>query len=98
MRLIPQGPNFPVPEPDGNMEYFFDSKNRDMIVVAGDDACKPEEDDQSVLLTQAELTDLAWDLNLSKKSAQLLGSRPNEKYMLALGKTFYWYRAFHVPR
>ena len=33
---------FPIPEPDGNMEYGFDSEHRDMTVVAGDDIYKPE--------------------------------------------------------
>ena len=42
-----------------------------MIVLAGNDAYKSEEDDQSINLTQAELNDLTWD---SKESAQLLVS------------------------
>ena len=37
-------------------------------------AYKSEEGDQPVALKQAELNDLTIDLNLSKKSAQLLGS------------------------
>ena len=41
-----------------------------MTVVAGDDACKPE-DDQPVPLTEAELNDLTRDLNLLKESVQL---------------------------
>ena len=48
IRPIPYGPNLPVPEPDGNMEYIFDSKYSDTAVVARDDAYKPEEDDQPV--------------------------------------------------
>ena len=44
IRLIPYGPNFPVPEPDGNMEYSSDSEHSDMIVVDWDDAYKPEAD------------------------------------------------------
>ena len=55
-------------EPDANMEYSSNSEHSDMIVVVGDDTYKPEEDDQ------AELNNLTWDLNLSKESAQLLGS------------------------
>ena len=62
-----------------------------MTLVAEDDAYKPKEDDQPVPLTQAELIDLTQDLNLSKESAQLLGSRLKEKRLLALGITFYWY-------
>ena len=34
---IPHGPDLPVPEPDGNMEYSSDSKYSDITVVAEDD-------------------------------------------------------------
>ncbi|KAK3890481.1 hypothetical protein Pcinc_005561 [Petrolisthes cinctipes] len=43
-------------------------------------------------LIQVELNDLTRDLNLSKESAQLLGSRIREKCLLAPETTFYWYR------
>ena len=69
-----------------------DSEHNDMSVVAGDDAYKPEENDQPVLLTQAELNDLTRDLILSKESAQLLGSHLKQKHSLTPGTTFYWYR------
>ena len=42
-----------------------------MIAVAGNDTYKPEEDDQSVPLTQAQPNDLTQNLNFSKKIAQL---------------------------
>ena len=45
----------PVPEMDGNMEYSSASKRSDITVVAEDDAYKPEEDDQPVILAQTEL-------------------------------------------
>ena len=51
-----------------------------MTVVAGDDAYKPEEDNQPVPLTQAELNDLIRDLNLSWEFSQLLGSYLKEKH------------------
>ena len=63
-----------------------------MILVTGDDAYKPEEDNQPVPLTQGELNNLIWELNLSKESAQLLDSCLKEKYLLAPGTTFYWYQ------
>ena len=66
IRLIPHGPDLPVPEPDGNIEYSSDSEYSDMTVLAGDDAYKPEEDDQPVPLIQVELNDLTRDLNRSK--------------------------------
>ena len=58
------GPDPPVPEPDGNKEYRSDSVHGDMTVAAWNDAYKLNEDDQLVPLTQAELNDLTRDLNL----------------------------------
>ena len=81
IRPIAYGPDFPVIESDGNMEYSSDSKHSDMIVVAGDDTYKPGEDDQPVPSIQAELNNLTQDLNLSKVSAQLLAPET----------MFYWY-------
>ena len=48
IRPIPQGPDLPVPEPDGNMEYSSDFEHSNMTFVAGDDAYKPEEDGRPV--------------------------------------------------
>ena len=36
IRPIPNGPDLPVPKPDGNMEYSSDSEHRDMTFVARD--------------------------------------------------------------
>ena len=58
IRPILHSPDLPVPEPDGNMENSSDSEHWDMIVVAKNDAYKPEEDEQPVTLTQAELNNL----------------------------------------
>ena len=92
IRSIPHGSDLPVLEPDDNMEYSSNSKHSDMTVVAGDDAYKPEEDDQPVSLTQAEFNDQRQDQNLSKESVQLLSSHLKEKLLLAPGTMFYWYR------
>ena len=92
MRPIPHDPGLPVPEPDGNMEYRSDSEHSDITVAVGDDAYKPEDDDQPVPLTQAELNDLTRDLNFSKGTAEQLGSPIEEKHLLAPGMASYWYR------
>ena len=84
IKPVPHGPDLPVPEPDVTME------SSDMTGTAECGAYKPEVDDRPVPLTQAELNDLTQDLNLSKESAQLLGSRLQEKRLLAPGTTFYW--------
>ena len=71
IRPIPRGPDLSVPESDGKKEYYSDFEHSDVTVAAvGDDAYKPEEDDQPVPLTQAAFNDLKQDLNLSKDSAQ----------------------------
>ena len=84
-RPIHHGPDVPVLEPDGNMKYSSDFEHNDMTFVSGDDAFKP------VALT-AELDDLTRDINLSNESSRLLGSCLKEKYLLAPGTMFYWYR------
>ena len=89
---VSHGPDLPLPEPNVTMESSSDSESSDMTDTAECGAYKPEEDDQLVTLTQAELNDLTRDLNLFKKSSQLLGSRLQENYLLAPGTTFYWYQ------
>ena len=56
---------------------------------------KPEDDGQLVPLKQVELSVLAWNLNHSKESSQLLGSCLKEKHLLTPGTTFYWYPDRH---
>ena len=92
IRPILRDSNLPVPEPDGNMEHSSDSEHSDITVVAGDDAYKPNQDGQTVPLTQAELNELTQDLNLSKESAQLLDSHLKEKHLLAPGTTLSSYQ------
>ena len=68
-RPIPHGPDLPVPEPDGNIEYSSDSEH---------DCCSLDEDNQPMPLTQAELNDLTQDLNLSKAQREpSVGTRNN---------------------
>ena len=43
-------------------------------------------------MTQFQLNDLTRDLNLTKESAQLLGSRLHERNLLAPSTTYFWYR------
>ena len=69
IRPIPHSPDLSAPEPDGKIEYSSDSEHSDMIIIAGDDAYKLENDDQFVPLRQAGLNEFA----------QLLGSRLKRK-------------------
>ena len=92
IKSVPHGPGIPVPEPNVTIESSSDSESSDMTDTGDCGAYRPEEDDQPVPLTQAELIEPTRDLNLSKKSAQLLGCRLREKHLLAPGTTFYRYR------
>ncbi|XP_071521423.1 uncharacterized protein [Panulirus ornatus] len=88
----PHGPGVSVPEPDVNMELLSKSEAGDVTGEDKSGTFKPEEEDQPVPLSPAELNDLTRDLNLSKESAQLLGSHLGEKHLVALKTTFFWYR------
>ncbi|KAK3891318.1 hypothetical protein Pcinc_004762 [Petrolisthes cinctipes] len=79
-------------EPDVIMESSSNPESSDAANSDESGAYKPVDDDQPMPLIQAELNDLTRDLNLSKESAQLLGSRIREKCLLAPETTFYWYR------
>ena len=89
MNPVSHGADLPVSEPNVTMESSSDSESSDMTDTAECGAYRPEEDDQLVPLTQAELNDLTQGLNLSKESAQLLGSRIQEKRLLVPGATFH---------
>ncbi|XP_076053032.1 uncharacterized protein LOC143032339 [Oratosquilla oratoria] len=92
IRPVPHGPGLPVPEPDVAMESSSESESDNALDRAEGGEYMPEENDRPVPLTQADLNDLTRDLNLSKESAQLLGSRLREKNLLAPETTFFWYR------
>ena len=92
IRPISHDPDLPVPEPCVNMAYSSNSQHSSITVIAGSNTYKPEEDDQQVPLTKAGLNDLRWGLDLSKESAQLLGSHLKDKRLLAPGIVFYWCR------
>ena len=58
IKPVPRGPDLPVPEPNVTMESSSDSKSSDMTDTAEFGAYRPEEYDQLLPLTQAELNDL----------------------------------------
>ena len=55
---VSHGPDLPVPEPNVTMESSSDPESSDKTDTAECNAYRPEEDDQPVPLTQAELNDL----------------------------------------
>ena len=89
-RPISHDPDFPIPKPDGNIEYSSYSDYSDMTIVSGDGTHKPEDNNQQVPLTQAEFNNLTQNLNFSKESAQLLGSHLKKKHLFA--QWCYWYQ------
>ena len=91
IKPVPHGANRPVREPNFTMESSSGSESSDMTDTAECGACRLEEDDQPLPLTQAQLNDLTQDLNLSMESAKLLDSHLREKRLLTPGTTFYWY-------
>ena len=74
------------------MESSSESESDNTSDIAEGEEYMPEENDQPVRLTPADLSDLIRDLNLSKESAQLLGSRLRENNLVAPGTAFYWHR------
>lgn len=89
---IPHSSDLPVPVPNVFTVCSSDTESIITTNAADSDEYRPQEVNQPVPFTQAELNDLTRDLNLSKESAQLLGSRLREKNLLSPGTTFYWYR------
>lgn len=71
---------------------FTDASYTEAVTTEVSDKYDPCTDAKPMPLSLKELNDLTRDLNLSKESDQLLGSRLREKNLLAPGTTFYWYR------
>jgi len=91
IRPIPHGPDVPLPKLRNKM------KCRSMSDSTASDEDKssvymPSSTDKPQTFTQGEINNLVRDLGLSKKHAELLGSRLQEKHLLKAGVTFSWYR------
>ena len=82
--------DIPVPIPPATLlESETSSESREDL---DDIDFTVEHDNSPKLLSQTDLDDLVRDLNLSKESAEILGSRLDERNLLAPGTTFAWYR------
>ncbi|KAJ4427779.1 hypothetical protein ANN_25432 [Periplaneta americana] len=81
IRPIPHSDSLPVPSPPENC--VFEVENEDSVEQEGEpnkpstshDSDFEEKDDKPHRLSQAELSDLIRDLDLSKEKAEILGSR-----------------------
>ena len=90
IRPVPHSEDLPVPVPPTTQS---ESESSSESVECQDDVDYTDEHDKSPnLMSQADLDNLVRDLNLSKESAELLGSRLNDRNFLAPGTTFAWYR------
>lgn len=90
-RPVPHGPEIPVPLPSSRSDLSSTSSEQNIGRQESNEVFEPILN-QPQKFTQGELNDLVRDLNLSKESAQLLGSRLNAKNLLAPNTHFAWYR------
>ena len=68
------------------------SQSDPQSAIVNDDDYTATDNNDPKLMSQSDLDDLVRDLDLPKQSAQLLGSRLQERNFLAPGTTFSWYR------
>lgn len=90
LRPVPHGPGIPVPVPPHNFDDLpepSESESEQLDDEFQVEDCGPQQ------FSQEELNDLVRDLGLSKESAELLGSRLQEKNLLRSGTSFSWYRS-----
>ena len=95
IKSVAHGPGIPVSEPPRDFAEFdsqssTDTKDESNHNLWAQQSCGSSSSKQPKLFTQAELNDLTRDLNLSKESAQLLGSRLGEQNVLVPERTFFW--------
>ena len=97
IRPVAHEPGIPIPEPPKDFTVLeslssTDTENESLHDLWDQQSCGVSSSKQPKHFTQDELNDLSRDLNLSKESAQLLGSQLHDLNLLAPGTTFYWYR------
>ena len=93
MRPVPHSDGIPVPDPPATLHESESSSESSQSHSYHDNeyTCSDEHDMSPKLLSQ-ELDDLVRDLNLTKESAVLLGSRLQERHLLTSGTKFAWYK------
>ena len=92
IKPVPHGPGIPVPEPRGEIGEMERSSSTEREESDQDTWNAEQSTLEPMPLTQFQLNDLTRDLNLTKESAQLLGSRLRECNLLAPSSTYFWYR------
>ena len=89
LRLVPHGPGIPTPQAPQSSENLPLSESESE--ESSSDECQVGGSSGPPQFSQAELNDLTRDLELSKQSAELLGSRLQKKNLLTPGTSFAWY-------
>ncbi|GFW62276.1 transposable element Tcb1 transposase [Trichonephila clavipes] len=87
IRSVPHGPDLPIPSPPDTLDNILDQISP--IRSDSDDGYDPGTNDPE-LFSQSDLNDLVRDLGLPKDTAEVLGSRLKERYLLNSGVSFSW--------
>ena len=101
MRPVPHSAELPVPKPPTNMTLSdCESSDEDVGQANNNMDCDPtfagaSSSNEPHLLTQGDLNDIVCDLNLSKKQAELLGSRLKGWKLLRQDNKVCFYRRRH---
>lgn len=90
LRPVSHGPGIPIPLPPESLSDVSGPSGSESDDNSDDDF--PHDCSEPQLFSQSQLNDLIRDLALSKDSAQLLGSRLQEKNLLTPGTSFSWFR------
>ena len=92
IRPVAHSEEIPIPVPPERLPSESRNSASSSDAFDDDEAFEPDALTAPQPLKQHELDDLVRDLGLSKESAQLLGSRLKERYLLHRDTHFAWYR------
>jgi len=101
MRPVPHSAELPVPKPPTNLTLSdSESSDEDVGQANNNMDCDPTfagacSSNEPHLLTQGDLNDIVRDMNLSKKQAELLGSRLKSWDLLRQDTEVCFYRVRH---
>jgi hypothetical protein len=92
LRPVPHSEDVPISTVPVELNLSLSSSDSSQSAIVNDDDYATTDNKAPKLMSQSDLDDLVRDLDLPKQSAQLLGSRLQERNLLAPGTTFSWYR------